>query len=125
MKKITPEILVKIFAPYVGVAKIDMLQYDGFLEYGDLEHILKLGIKHKAAIEVISLLNITDEHSKLLGYSNTEHFKKRSPDWQEPRDLDLLRQLGYATDFTTIIEDEVVFFSVKDLIALGVYKLKQ
>lgn len=124
MKTITAEILVKIFAPYVGVANIDMLQYDGLLEYGDLDHVIKLGIKHKAAIEVISLLNMTDEHAKLLGYSNSEHFKKRSDDWQEARDLDLLRQLGYATDFTTVIDDEVVVFSIDDLVDLGVYKIK-
>jgi hypothetical protein len=124
MKIITAEILVKIFAPYVGVANIDMLQYDGLLEYGDLDHVFKLGIRHKAAIEVISLSNITDEHAKLLGYSNCEHFKNRSDDWQEARDLDLLRQLGYATDFATIIEDEVVCFSIEDLVELGVYKLK-
>lgn len=123
MKTITAEILVKIFAPYVGVAKV-ILEYDGLLEYSDLERMLKIGIKHKAAIEVISLSNITDDHARLLGYSNSEHFKIRSDDWQEARDLDLLRQLGYATDFTTIIEDEAVVFSIDDLVQLGVYKIK-
>lgn len=123
MKTITTEILVKIFAPYVGVANV-ILEYDGLLEYSDLERMIKLGIKHKAAIEVISLLNMTDEHAKLLGYSNSEHFKKRSDDWQEAKDLDLLRQLGYATDFTTVIDDEVVVFSIDDLVDLGVYKIK-
>jgi hypothetical protein len=40
-------------------------------------------------------------------------------------EADLLRQLGYAIDFTTIVDGKVVTYSVNDLVELNVIKLKK
>jgi len=114
MKTITNEIRAKVMAPYVGVAK-----YDGFtLDYLDLENVCIC--ESSFPIEVEPLSSITDEDAGLCAFDNANDFDYLMLD---TNDIDILRQLGYATPFHAIVEGKVVYYLVEDLVELGVYKL--
>ena len=72
-----------------------------------------------------TISKITNDDVKLIGYPNKEFFLSCFKDTIELTQIetDLLRQLGYATDFTTIIEGKAHVFMIGDIVNAGIYKL--
>lgn len=80
---------------------------------------------HPSHILVLTPIEqISDDAAIKLGYLDPSIFLLeigRIHLWQ----FDLLRQLGYATEFTTIVDGEVITYSVKELVELNIIKLKK
>jgi hypothetical protein len=131
MKTITNEIKVKVLAQYLG-SEIEFLN-GGInwtrdrLDFINLqEETINFCQIHNVRLLLTPLENISDKHLNLLGYNYKRDFFENHHNsdlyWS---DLDIIRQLGYATDFTTIVNNQVINYSVNELIELNIIKLKK
>lgn len=131
MKTITNEIKAKVFAQYLG-GEIEFLN-GGInwtrdrLDFINLqEETINFCQIHNVRLLLTPLENISDNNAKILGYDSADLFNRilnKVP--MNLFELDLARQLGYATDFTTIVDGKSVTYSVTDLVELNVIKLKK
>lgn len=127
------EIKHKIFSQYIyqyvnsdrGLCRLrdmDFIESLSWIELKSLENITEsdLNVINKLFTEQNRISkkdlieHITDTHLN-------NYYRKNAFNGIEM--IDLLRQLGYATGFTFILNDEAIYYSVEDLVELGVYKL--
>ena len=117
-EKVITIIKEKYFALYYG-QKIAMF-YDSNRKY--LSQNVNTNIDCYLLLKPIE--QISDDDAKIIGYDSAKMCKKIlnvSP--MNQSELDLIRQLGYATNCTTIVNKKAIALSVNDLIKLGIIKL--
>ncbi len=131
MKTIKNEIKAKYFALYYGLPVIRWHQWNNEVPNGRVTMNIPMQggnftVDEGWYLELKPLSSISDEDAILIGYLHKENFMAVYKYGDiHPVDIDILRQLGYATDFTTIVDVEQVTYSVSDLVELNVIKLKK
>lgn len=84
----------------------------------------KIDGENKWYLQLKPLSSISDEVVDLLGYANIKEFEftlRIEPLFQ--KEIDVLRQLGYATAQTVIEDGKIVTYTVEDLVKEGLFKL--
>ena len=75
-------------------------------------------------VKVKPLSSISDEEAKLLCYKHRLEIKSNPTFFELYHDeIDILRDLGYATPQTVIEDGKVVTYTVDELVKEGVFKL--
>lgn len=118
MKTITNEVKAKYFSLYYYRQVLGK-----YIDSDELAPIEDMNPCLVDYIELTLISDITDDHVLKLDFLDKDIFLiygSRLHIWQQ----DLLRQLGYATEFTTIVKGNVVTYTVSDLIENGTIKLK-
>jgi len=116
------ETKAKYFAQYLG-CEMSYHNTTGYiLNTKRLNQIEVAGTNYSLLLK--PLQSISDEDAILLGFKDSkeflDYFAAYAPFVYQ---IDLLRQLGYATDYTTIVDGKVITYSVQDLINKGWIKL--
>ena len=129
----TTEIKNKIFSQYIyqyvnsdkGLCKlrdIDFIESLSWIELKSLENMTE------SDLNIINKIFTEDNKiskNDLIKHVNDAHLNNyyRKNAFNGIEMIDILRQMGYATGFTILLNDEPIYHSVEDLVELGIYKL--